>query len=98
MKERAPRNRTLTIEDHEKDMLLMETITLNRLRTRANRRKVINQDIFSCIDLLPDNFIYLLVIDPPYNLNKKPGEKISKKSADSYQEWLESYYPSSRDV
>lgn len=95
MKERAPRNRTLTIEDHEKDMLLMETITLqSACEPEQIEGKVINQDIFSCIDLLPDNFIDLLVIDPPYNLNKKFGEsKFSKKSADSYQEWLESWLP-----
>lgn len=95
MKKRAPRNRTLTIEDNEKDMLLSETITLQSACEPAEiEGKVINQDIFSCIDFLPENFIDLLVIDPPYNLNKKFGEsKFSKKSEDSYQEWLDSWIP-----
>src|SRR5690606_15392758 len=56
--------------------------------------KIIYQDIYSCIDFLPDNFIDLLVIDPPYNLNKKFGEsKFSQRSEDSYQEWLDSWVP-----
>jgi site-specific DNA-methyltransferase (adenine-specific) len=95
MKNRAPRNRTLTIEDNEKDMLLSETIKLESTCTPEEiEGKVINQDIFSCIDFLPDSFIDLLIIDPPYNLNKKFGEsKFSKTSEDTYQEWLESWIP-----
>ncbi len=95
MKKRAPRNRTLTLEDDEKDTLLRETITLqSACEAEQIEGKVINQDIFSCIEYLPGNFIDLLVIDPPYNLNKKFGEsKFSKKSEDSYQEWLESWIP-----
>jgi site-specific DNA-methyltransferase (adenine-specific) len=98
MKNRAPRNRTLTLEDNEKDMLLRETITLqSACAPEKIEGKIINQDIFSCIDFLPQNFIDLLVIDPPYNLNKKFGEsKFSKKSEDSYQEWLDSWIPKLR--
>jgi len=95
MKKRAPRNRTLTIENNEKKMLLRKAIILqSACRPEEIEGKVINQDIFSCIDFLPDDFIDLLVIDPPYNLNKKFGEsKFSKKSEGSYQEWLESWVP-----
>lgn len=95
MKDRAPRNRTLTIEENELKLLLDQTISLDSpCSMEGLEGKVINQDIFSCMHFLPDNFIDLLIIDPPYNLNKKFGEsKFSKKSDDSYQEWLESWMP-----
>lgn len=95
MKKRAPRNRTLTLEDDEKDMLLRETITVQSPCGPGEiEGKIIHQDIFSCIDFLPENFIDLLVIDPPYNLNKKfGGNKFFKQSENSYQKWLESWIP-----
>jgi len=95
MKKRAPRNRTLNIEELEKHELLEETISLqSTCRPDEIEGKIINQDIFSCLDFLPDNFIDLLVIDPPYNLNKKFGDnKFFRKSEDEYQDWLESWVP-----
>lgn len=95
MNKRAPRNQTLTIEDEEKQMLLSDAISLQSNSTQSEiERKIINQDIFSCIDFLPDNFIDLLVIDPPYNLSKKFGNsKFTRKSESEYLEWLESWVP-----
>ena len=95
MKKRSPGNRTLTIEEHEKDILLRDTITLNSAcSVREIEGKIINQNIFSCIAFLPENFIDLLVIDPPYNLTKGFGKiTFYKKSESSYQEWLESWIP-----
>jgi site-specific DNA-methyltransferase (adenine-specific) len=74
MKPRAPRNRTLTIQAEESAALLAETITLNRPHNAdevANR--VIHQDIFTCLDFLPAHFVDLLIVDPPYNLDKTFG-------------------------
>ena len=51
--------------------------------------KLIHQDLFACIDLLPDQFIDLLIIDPPYNLTKKFGNStFSKTSSEEYEDWL----------
>jgi site-specific DNA-methyltransferase (adenine-specific) len=53
--------------------------------------KTINQDYFSAIEFLPDSFIDLLFIDPPYNMNKKFGvAKFKESSVDKYTEWLDS--------
>ena len=95
MKKRGPRNRTLTIEEGEKNLLLKETVSLQSACSADELEgRIINQDIFSCLDLLPNNFIDLLVIDPPYNLSKKYGKNVFlKKTEDSYQEWLESWLP-----
>lgn len=93
MKARAPRNRTLTVDPDERDGLLAQTITLIRSSKPEDlANSVIHQDLFACLDYLPDQFIDLMIIDPPYNLNKKFGEsKFTKSSAELYEEWLESW-------
>jgi site-specific DNA-methyltransferase (adenine-specific) len=93
MKARAPRNRTLVITNDEKNTLLRQTIVLKKpANPCAIENKLIRQDLFTCIDFLPDQFIDLLIIDPPYNLNKIFGRcKFSKTSAGSYEEWLDSW-------
>ncbi len=93
MKERASRNRTLNIHEGEQNLLINKTISLSsRCRPEEIENKLIYQDLFSCIDFLPDEFIDLLIVDPPYNLNKKFGNgKFAKTSAGSYEEWIDSW-------
>ena len=93
MKERAPRNRTLIIESGEVDTLMSKTIALSEAASaKFIENKLIHQDLFSCSDYLPDQFIDLLIIDPPYNLSKTFGNnKFSKTSSDSYEYWLDSW-------
>ena len=92
-KERAPRNRTLVIHEGERESLMSKTISLaGPVDTGHLENKIIHQDLFSCLDWLPDSFIDLAVIDPPYNLNKKYGNsKFKKTKSDSYEEWLETW-------
>jgi site-specific DNA-methyltransferase (adenine-specific) len=92
-KERAPRNRTLVIQDEERDLLMSKMISLNAPCSPDEiEDRLIHQNLFSCVEFLPDQFIDLLVIDPPYNLDKKFGDsKFSKTSSDSYEEWLDSW-------
>ena len=93
MKERAPRNRTLTISENERDVLIRQTISLEAPCSPDEiEDRLIHQDLFSCIDFLPNQFIDLAIIDPPYNLSKKFGNnKFSRTSTESYEEWLESW-------
>ena len=93
MKERAPRNRTLIVHEDEKMALMSQTVSLKAPCTPEEiDGKLIHQDLFACVDLLPDQFIDLLIIDPPYNLNKKFGSsKFSKTSSDAYEDWLDSW-------
>ena len=92
---RAPRNRTLTILEDERGPLLQQTISLDSVATIDNLRdKLIHQDLFSCLEFLPENFVDLMIIDPPYNLSKKfAGSKFSKTTAKEYEKWLESWLP-----
>ena len=80
MKERAPRNQTLIIQEDEVSKLMAQMISLEvPCSSKEIEDKLIYQDLFSCVNFLPEQFIDLLIIDPPYNLNKKFGNsKFSK--------------------
>ncbi|WP_438729152.1 DNA-methyltransferase [Parasphingorhabdus sp. DH2-15] len=92
-KKRAPRNRTLIVEDHEADDLLSEAIQLDQPSAVSEiLNKIIHQDIENCIELVPENSIDLLVLDPPYNLDKKFGStKFRSSSADQYSKLFENW-------
>ena len=56
--------------------------------------KTICADLFSILDLLPDEFADLMIIDPPYNLNKNfDGFKFSKTSDEAYLNYMKSWFP-----
>jgi site-specific DNA-methyltransferase (adenine-specific) len=56
--------------------------------------KTICVDLFSILDLLPKEFADLLIIDPPYNLDKDfNGFKFSKTNDNAYLEYLKSWFP-----
>ncbi len=52
----------------------------------------IHQNIFDVLPWLPDSFIDLLIVDPPYNLRKDfNGVVFKARSPAAYQEWLASW-------
>ena len=54
------------------------------------RNKIVHGDIFKAAAFLPENFVDLLIIDPPYNLDKKFNSTSFKKlSLDGYAQWFE---------
>ena len=54
--------------------------------------KIINQDIFGAIKYLPEKFVDLLFIDPPYNISKKFNHvTFNEMDTNEYEEWLESW-------
>ncbi len=90
---RAKRNRTLIIHPEEKEELLGQTISLQAPCSPAQiENQLIYQDLLTCIDYLPDRFIDLAILDPPYNLRKQFGtQRFAKTSPTAYQAWLESW-------
>lgn len=92
-KKNAPYNRTLklTSEDTRNlSPLLFKINSKSKLREIENR--ILNQDLFEAIDYLPEKFVDLLFIDPPYNMNKKfSSVNFRKKSLTDYEAWLESW-------
>ena len=56
----------------------------------ALSNKIVNHDIFDVLGLLPDGFVDLLILDPPYNLTKTfTSTTFRKKSIAEYAEWFE---------
>lgn len=75
MKERAPRNRTLTLTEAERADCLSRCLSVESpLRREALLDKTIHGDLFAVAPLLPESFVDLLIADPPYNLRKQYGE------------------------
>lgn len=93
MKDRAPRNRTLTIEPSEASGLLSGTSRLVQAATVEQiEGRIIHQNLFECLPHLPTAFVDLLVVDPPYNLNKRFGTtNFARKPAADYEEWIDSW-------
>jgi len=90
---RAGRNRTVTLEKEDVLRLRGKLLTLNaKADLDEIIGKTINQDIFECIEYLPDNFVDLLFIDPPYNLTKEfNSNKFKEMSSDQYEKWVDSW-------
>ena len=90
---KAPRNRTLTVSAEEKQRLEKKILKLNEpVKNAQVRDKLICGDIFDVAELLPDNFVDLLFVDPPYNLNKRfNNNSFREMDMDKYEEWLNSW-------
>jgi len=89
----AKLNRTLRLDKEEIKKYSAEIIKLAKpAKINSLVNKVINQDIFEVIGLLPDNFVDLLFIDPPYNITKK-FNRVSFKEMQlfEYVKWLDSW-------
>ena len=90
-KVRAPRNRTLTLSEAEREHYSKDLIRISKpAQISAVENKIVNQDIFETLDFLPAGFADLLILDPPYNLNKTfKSSSFKKKDIDKYAEWFE---------
>jgi len=90
-KVRAHRNRTITLSRAETDRYGKDLIHISKpVRMDALSNKIVNQDIFDVLGLLPEGFVDLLILDPPYNLTKTfTSITFRKKSIARYAEWFE---------
>jgi site-specific DNA-methyltransferase (adenine-specific) len=90
---RAERNRTITISAEE---LARYKSRLLRLVAPATEEQILNrticQDIYAALPYLPERFIDLLFVDPPYNLSKDfNGHTFKSKPLDEYMKWTDSW-------
>jgi site-specific DNA-methyltransferase (adenine-specific) len=92
-KKRAPLNRTINISNSEIKSFSEKLLRLNcKSNLISISGRIINQDLFEVIEFLPDNFVDLLFLDPPYNLNKKfSSVNFREMKSDDYEIWLDSW-------
>lgn len=90
-RERAPRNRTLELSNEDRLRLRPHLIReAPNGGFTAPPVGTINGDCTSFASLLPRDFVDLLILDPPYNLNKTFIDlKFSKRTVADYTNWLD---------
>ena len=92
-KQRAERNRTLTVSENEKPVLDRLIVSPDSLGKNYLEDSIINGDLFDCLDDLPNGYYDLIIVDPPYNLNKDfNGNKFKTMSSSSYEDYLRSWF------
>lgn len=77
-KERASMNRTITLTEEEK--YTYKDYISNKFK--LNENSVICGDFFEINSQIPDKYVDLILIDPPYNITKKYGENTFKAMSD----------------
>ncbi|MGF1537192.1 MAG: DNA-methyltransferase [Elainellaceae cyanobacterium] len=89
-KTRAPRNRTLTLDAAERAQYRQRLLRLSQpVELEAIAGRTIHQDLFEAIPHLPPRCVDLLVVDPPYNLDKVfNSTRFKKTDLDTYAQWL----------
>jgi site-specific DNA-methyltransferase (adenine-specific) len=75
--QRAERNRTISLSDSEVSHYVGMCAHANTAVQFENT--IIHGDAFEVLKNLPANLVDLLIVDPPYNLNKIYGDKAFKK-------------------
>lgn len=92
-KPRAERNRTLTISKEEVPILEQLIATNESIQNDFHDNMIINGDLYDCLDNIPNEYFDLIIIDPPYNLDKNfNGTKFSAMKSDAYEEYLRSWF------
>ena len=90
---RSSLNRTLLLCDEEQQELRRELVKLDeRVEPYQLDCRIINQDLLSIIQFLPDSFVDLLFLDPPYNLNKSwRSTSFKQSSVEEYAQWMDAW-------
>ena len=105
MNEKVTRNKTIDFSLEEGKVYLDRCIKQEDLK--ADKASILNQfilgDSLEIMEKLPEKFVDLLIVDPPYNLAKDyHGNKFNPKSQEDYRAytiaWLEKAIPLLKDT
>lgn len=90
---KAQRNKTIDISlEDGKDYLARSISVQKDVSLDEIRDKVICGDTFGVMKYLPENFVDLAIVDPPYNLTKDYNGKTFRESSDEkYIEFLKNW-------
>ncbi len=104
--QRAPRNRTLSLGPGEREEYLSRCLRLPPAADGSPRKearggaislehienRTFLADLFNLAPLLPQGFVDLLFIDPPYNLDKRfSSRRFSRRADDDYEAYVASW-------
>ncbi|MGE4302337.1 MAG: site-specific DNA-methyltransferase [Victivallaceae bacterium] len=94
-KNRAPRNRTLTLTDDDRAAFSAQLLRPDRPLTAADfENRIINADFMEVAALLPEHCVDLAIVDPPYSIAKDfHGLRFGASGFEDYLAYLESWLP-----
>ena len=89
------RNRTLSVPEARMEELRREIFFPEHpLTAKTLHDRILCGDMRKLIELLPDAFVDLMILDPPYNLSKDfHGLTFSRTSDSDYLAYLRSWFP-----
>ncbi|MEL6128948.1 MAG: site-specific DNA-methyltransferase [Cyanobacteria bacterium J06628_4] len=92
-KQRAPNNRTLTLSADDRHTYRQKLVKFTQnVSCQALQNITICQNAIEAMPLLPDSFVDLLIVDPPYNRSKVFNQStFNRRSPAAYAQWLESW-------
>ena len=95
-KERAPRNRTITLSESERSRFALRLVNASQGAERFLPEnilcKTILGDTLSLLPKIPSEIADLIIVDPPYNLAKNfNGNRFSAMSDGKYEAYLDSW-------
>ena len=86
----AKNNRTIQLTEEDIMELENEIVT----EYQQNKSQIIHGDIYNILPQIPDNSVNLIILDPPYNLDKNfNGFKFSSLKEQAYEDYLDSWLP-----
>jgi site-specific DNA-methyltransferase (adenine-specific) len=90
-KKPAPQNRTIFLNEEEKKSYSAEIKSLQGpISLEEAENSLFTGDFFETVEFLPDSFVDLLFVDPPYNLNKKFNHTTFKRlPLEEYANWID---------
>lgn len=93
-KYRAPRNRTTTVSDVERTKLRQKLLHYADMKPDfLPLNSTIHGDMLQCVTCLPSSSVDLLILDPPYNLNKQFNTaRFPKRDLTVYADWMETWF------
>lgn len=93
MKAKAPRNRTIELDNKQIALYAKRAIKLSvPVEAEAVTDKIILQDSLKAMNYLPEACVDLMIADPPYNLTKNfAGTTFKEMALKEYQKWLEKW-------
>jgi len=92
---KAKRNKTIALTEEQIEHYAERLINVDApVSVEDVLDKTINRNLFDVIKYLPDEFVDLLILDPPYNLDRDFGSsKFKKIPVDEYSTYLRSWLP-----
>ncbi|WP_428052049.1 DNA-methyltransferase [Candidatus Avelusimicrobium faecicola] len=91
---KSSRNRTLTVSPQEKEFLRSKILYPSNLSKISWKDSIICADLLKTLDLLPNHFADLIIVDPPYNLTKNfHGVHFQNRSNADYARFVQTWLP-----